>query len=52
MDKFPAPKFTKLIDKDPQIVKVDLDYPEWGSRASGQPKEVKNEMRIVHVNKA
>jgi len=31
---FPGPSINKLIDKDPQIVKVNMDKVEWGTRPS------------------
>ena len=31
---FPGPNINRLIDKDPQIVKINVDYTEWGSRPS------------------
>ena len=31
---FPGPNINRLIDKDPQIVKVDMDQMGWGSRPS------------------
>jgi hypothetical protein len=58
---FPGPNINRLIDKDPQIVKVDMDQMGWGSRKSifghmnsspvsqdpGQPSAP--EMTIKHV---
>lgn len=37
-EKFPGPNYNRLIDEDPQIVKVNLDQVEWGSRKSLQAK--------------
>ena len=34
---FPGPSINRLIDTDPQIVKVPLDYFQWGSRPSVMP---------------
>jgi hypothetical protein len=31
---FPGPNINRLIDKDPQIVKINLDAMDWGSRMS------------------
>jgi hypothetical protein len=31
---FPGPNINRLIDKDPQIVKIDLDQFQWGTRQS------------------
>ena len=38
MANFPGPKTNRLIDTDPQIVKVPMDYMDWGARASIMPK--------------
>lgn len=46
---FPGPKLDKIIENDPQIVKVPMDYTEFGSRASALPKSIKNNMTIKHV---
>ena len=29
---FPGPNINRIIEKDPQIVKINLDYMEWGTR--------------------
>lgn len=34
MARWPNPTYNKLIETDPQIVKVSLDYFSWGSRPS------------------
>ena len=48
--KFPGPTYNRLIDTDPQIVSVGRDqYQDWGSRASGMPKNTSNSMTIKHV---
>ena len=31
---FPGPNINRIIEKDPQIVKIDLDQMGWGSRMS------------------
>lgn len=31
---FPGPNINRLIEKDPQIVKVGMDYMGWGTRKS------------------
>ncbi len=31
---FPGPNINRLIEQDPQIVKVDMDVMGWGSRKS------------------
>lgn len=46
---FPGPNYNRLIENDPQIVKVEMDQMGWGSRKSGQPKDIKNSMTIEHV---
>jgi len=32
--KFPAPNYNRIIESDPQIVKVPLDEFGWGARSS------------------
>lgn len=49
MANFPGPTVNRLIDQDPQIVKVPMDHMGWGSRASAMPKDIKNSMTINHV---
>ena len=53
MPQFPGPTYNKIIDADPQIVKVPLDTMGWGSRSVALPKgEVSPsapEMQIKHV---
>ena len=62
---FPGPNINRLIDQDPQIVKVPMDYTGWGARASvmalmsSDPASASNlpgkptapEMTIRHVGK-
>jgi len=31
---FPGPNINRLIENDPQIVKIDMDYMGWGTRTS------------------
>lgn len=50
MANFPRPKMNNVIDSDPQIIKVDLDYTEFSSRPSAMPKSIKNSMSIKHVS--
>ena len=38
MPRFPAPNYDRLIDKDPQIIKVNLDIVEIGARKSAMPQ--------------
>ena len=50
-EKFPNnPKYNSLIEKDPQIVKIDLDVVEFGGRKSSMPGNVKNSNTIKHVS--
>ncbi len=46
------PRYTKLIETDAQIVKVDMDYTDFGSRKAGMPGSIKNERTIKHVKGA
>jgi len=50
-NKFPGPSINHLIDEDPSIVKVPLDVAEIGARMSVQPKDIKNNMTIVHTGR-
>lgn len=49
---FPGPNINRLIDTDPQIIKVPMAHTEFGSRPSALPPDgkVKNEMTIKHVS--
>jgi len=53
MPQFPGPTYNKVIEADPQIVKVPMDVAGWGARASAQPKgdaaPSAPEMTIKHV---
>lgn len=51
-DKFPGPNYNKLINTDPQIVKIDLDKVDWGSRPSLTKRVTPDapEMTIKHTN--
>lgn len=46
---FPGPSYNRLIENDPQIVKVAMDHMEWASRASAMPGDIKNGMTIKHI---
>ena len=46
---FPGPNINRLIEEDPQIVKIPMPKMDWGARMSGQPKDVSNSMTIKHV---
>jgi hypothetical protein len=48
-DRFPGPKYNRLIERDPMIVKVNEENPEFGARPSAMPKNIKNEMSIKHI---
>jgi hypothetical protein len=50
-NKFPGPSINTLIDEDPSIVKVPLDHAEFGARKSLTPKDIRNNMTIVHTGK-
>ena len=47
--KFPWPYINKIVEEDPQIIKVPMDYVEWGGRKSAQPENIKNNMSLEHV---
>lgn len=50
---FPQQPFNKLIDNDPQIVKVPMEGTDWGSRPSIMKKiENRNGMSIKHIPNA
>ena len=38
MAQFPGPTYNRIIETDPQIVKVDMNKMDWGARPSAQPK--------------
>lgn len=50
---FPRSKFNSLIENDPQIVRVDLDTMDWGSRGSAMGRAAKatqnGKLGIKHV---
>jgi hypothetical protein len=48
--KFPWPSLNKIVENDPQIVKVPMDTAEWGARMSAQPKDIKNSMTLEHFS--
>jgi hypothetical protein len=54
MAQFPGPNYNRIIESDPQIVKIPLDNMMWGSRPSAMPKggEAPSapEMTIKHVD--
>lgn len=46
---FPGPNINRLIENDPQIIKVPMEKMDWGARMSAQPKNISNSMTIKHV---
>ena len=55
---WPATSDSKVVDKDPMMVRVPLDEVEWGARksqmarAKGQDGFSENRMQIKHVDDA
>lgn len=49
-ERFPGPNYNRIIESDPQVVKVDMETAEWGARKSAQPKDIRNGMTIKHVS--
>ncbi|MDE2103312.1 MAG: hypothetical protein KGL39_39090 [Patescibacteria group bacterium] len=49
-DNSPAfnPPLNRLIDEDPQIIRVPLRKMDWSARASAQPN-INNSMTVRHV---
>lgn len=47
--KFPGPNINRLIENDPQIIKVPMASTDWGGSKRSQPANVKNNMTIKHV---
>lgn len=47
---FPGPNINRIIEEDPQIVKVPMPKMDWGSRTSAMPKSISNNMTIKHVS--
>lgn len=54
MAQFPGPTYNRIIETDPQIVKVDMNKMDWGARPSAQPSgnaaPSAPEMTIRHVD--
>lgn len=46
---FPQPSVNRVIDNDPQIVRVPMDQTDWGGSKRSQPKDIRNGMSIKHV---
>jgi len=53
MAQFPGPTYNRIIESDPQIVKVPMDHMGFGARATALPKGEASpsapEMTIKHV---
>lgn len=53
-EKFPGPNYNRIIETDPQIVKVPMETAEWGARKGTVDKVSKtlagNSMTIKHVS--
>lgn len=53
MAAFPGPTYNRIIESDPQIIKVPFDHMGWGARASAQPSgdaaPKASEMTLKHV---
>lgn len=53
MAQFPGPTYNRIIETDPQIVKVDMPKMDWGARPSALPSgnaaPAAPEMTIKHV---
>lgn len=47
--RFPGPSINRLVENDPQIVKVPMAQTGWGGSKQSQPKDIKNKMTIRHV---
>lgn len=52
-EKFPGPNYNRIIETDPQIVKIPLNEVGWGSRPNNlaNVKPDAPEMTIKHVGK-
>lgn len=54
MATFPGPTYNRIIESDPQIIKVPMDYMGFGSRSSHMPSgdaaPKAPEMTIKHVS--
>jgi len=46
---FPRPMINMPVDSDSQLVKVDFNNQDMGSRPSAMPKKTMNDMTIKHV---
>lgn len=47
---FPGPKYNRIIEQDPQIIRVPMDHTDFGARPVAIPNKITNEMVIKHVN--
>lgn len=54
MAQFPGPTYNRIIESDPQIIKVPMDTMGFGARSSALPKgeaaPTAPEMTIKHVS--
>lgn len=46
---FLQPSINKIVEQDPMIQKVNLEYQEWGARKSTMDRTIVNSMTIEHV---
>ena len=46
---FLQPSVNKIIEQDPMIQKVNLEYQEWGARKSVMDRTIVNSMTLEHV---
>lgn len=53
-ERFPGPNYNRIIENDPQIVKVAMENAEWGARKPAMDASSKtwsdNKMTIKHVS--
>jgi hypothetical protein len=47
---FLQPSYNKIIEQDPQIIKVNLEYTEWGARKSNLSQNTVNDMTLEHAS--
>lgn len=50
---FPGPNINRLIENDPQIIKIALDKMDWGSRpgSASMPKSMEDGTKTIkHVS--
>lgn len=53
-EKFPGPNYNRIIESDPQIIKVPMENAEWGARkpvtGAASKTWADNVMNIKHVS--